>query len=141
MRPLALTLCFIIPLMALPSHAQEDQDPYSIATVKFEIRMRSGDVSVRHGFTQRQLARLGDGISVALIKILDEQQMLDLGTLGAVLPMIREAFSQPALITINANKQPQITLLLLDRIRQKVSDRRTLEQIGETITFVKEHTN
>ncbi len=139
MRPLLSILCFAIPLMALPSHAQEDQDPYSIAIVRFEIRMRSGEPSARHGFSQRQLGRLGDGIAVALIKILDEQQMLDPGTLGAILPMIREAFSQPELITIKANKQPQITLLLLEHIRQKVGDRRIYDQINETTTFVKEH--
>jgi hypothetical protein len=127
--------------MVLPSHAQEDQDPYAIATIRFELRMRSGDLRVRHGFTQTQIARLGDGISVALIKILDQQQMLDPRTLGAILPMIREAFSQPALIAINANKQPQVTLLLLDHIRGKVSDRGAFDKIDETVTFVKEHTN
>jgi hypothetical protein len=141
MRTLISMLCFAIPLLALPSHGQEEQDPYSIATVRFEIRMRSGEGGVRHSFSQRQLVRLGDGISIALTKILDEQQMLDPETLGAILPMIREAFSQPELIVIKANRQPQITLLLLDHIRQKASEARVRDQIDGTIAFVKKHSD
>lgn len=141
MRLLVLMLFLALPLMSLPTQAQDEQDPYSLAIVRFEIRMRSGESSARHGFSQRQIVRFGDGISIALVKILDARQMLDPGTLDAILPMIREAFSRPDLISIEANKQPQVTLLLLNQIRQQVSDRRIDDQIDETIAFVKKSAN
>jgi hypothetical protein len=55
------------------------------------------------------------------------------------LPMIREAFSQPALIAVEANRKPQVTLLLLDHIRQKLNDEKISADVEETASFVRDH--
>jgi hypothetical protein len=127
-------------LFVLLSSAQEERDPYSMSLVRFELQMRSGGTTAIHSFSQKQLVRLGDAVSVALIKILDDHEMLDTKNLRVVLPMIRDAFSQPASITIDANRKAQVTLLLLDHIRQGVNDSQTLADVEGTATFVREHT-
>lgn len=140
MRMFPITVLAALPLMAVTSGAQDNGDPYSIAAVRFELQMRVGELRMRHSFSQKQLARLGDGVSVALIKILDQQEILDPKTLPVVMAMIREAFSNPSLISIEENKKPQITLMLLDQLRSKLRDQQMNAEIDETVSFVKGHT-
>jgi hypothetical protein len=131
----------MLPLMSLTgSQDQERDDPYSLSIVRFELKMRSGQSRITHSFSQKHLARLGDGVSVALIKILDEQEMINPTTVSAFLPMIRDAFSQPALISPEVNRKPQVTLMLLSYIRERIKDLNLGAEVESTANFVREHT-
>jgi hypothetical protein len=133
-------LLLSVPLLTLLGSAQDEQDPYAITIVKFELQMRSGQSKMVHGFSQKQIFRLGDSVSIALLKILDDEQMLDPRNIAASMTMIRDAFSRPDLISIEVNKKPQVTLLLLNHIRGMISDPQMSTDLDQTVKFVKEHT-
>jgi hypothetical protein len=141
MRFCITMMLLALPFIALPGFAQGEPDPNSIAIVRFELQMRLGESSVRHSFSQKQLRRLGDGVCIALVRILSEQTMLEPKPLRAFLPMIREAFSEPTLISIEANRKPRVTLMMLDHIERSVSDPQLHAEIDLTVRFVREHTN
>src|ERR1700757_3411858 len=64
-------MVLLIPLcgLTLSGGSQEDGGPYSIEVVKIELQMRARGIS--HGWSQRNLATLGDRVSIALVKILN----------------------------------------------------------------------
>ena len=118
----------------------ESSDPYSIRLVSFELSMRSGGRKFRHSFTQKGLHRLGDGVSVALLKIFDKEQLTDDKTARSILPIIRDSFSHPQMISVEVDKSPKVTLFLLDYLRGIASDSQAKDEIQRTIDFVKEQT-
>jgi hypothetical protein len=89
MRLLGLLSCLLVIPMMLLNGQSEGPDPYSIGVVKFELQMRSGKRKVIHGFSQKNLSRLGDGVSVAILKILDEHTLTDPETVRGFLPYPR----------------------------------------------------
>jgi hypothetical protein len=115
-------------------------DPYSIGLVKFELQMRSGGRKVIHGFSQKGLGRLGDSVSEAILKILDDQAVTSPETVRDFLPIIRDSFAEPRLISIEADRTPRVTLFLLDYLKQRVNDAQTQQDIQETVEFVKAKT-
>ena len=118
----------------------DKSDVYSLRTVEFELRMRSGGMNVIHGFTQKRLARLGDAVGIALLKILSIQQMQNSQTVKDLLPIVRDAFDHPELISVDSDKNPKVTVFLLDYLIHNVSDTQTRQDIEETIAFVKQKT-
>jgi len=115
-------------------------DPYSVEVVRKALTLRSGGRIIIQSWNQKHLGRMGDGVSVALLKIFDERELTDPGTIRDFLPIIRDAFNQPRFISVESDKKPSITLLLLDYLRQKVVDTQTQLGIEQTIEFVKEKT-
>lgn len=138
MRLLILLCASALGLTASFGKQSDEGDPYSLNTVQFELRMRSGGKRVTHSWTQKQLARIGDGVSIALIKILDERDLDNPQIVSDFLPIIRDSFAQPQLISEEVNKKPKVTLVLLRYLRQNVSNAQTQKDIEETIRFVTE---
>jgi hypothetical protein len=89
--------------------------------------------------TQKQLHRLGDGVSIALIKILGEADLVDPKNIKSFLPMIQDAFAYPDLIARDMDKKPTVTMVLLKYLGQTVTDTETQKEIQETMAFVKRH--
>jgi len=79
-------------------------------------------------------------VSIALLKILDEQDLTNPSIVEALLPLIRESFSYPSIISIDVNKKPSVTLFLLAYLQRNVTDSRTRQDIQQTIDFVKQKT-
>ncbi len=53
------------------------------------------------------------------------------------LPIIRDSFGRPELISAEVDKKPKVTLLLLDYLRLKMtSDSQTQLDIDQTIEFL-----
>jgi hypothetical protein len=132
--------CALLGLVGASLGQSGDSDPYSINVVKFELQMRSGGGKVIHGFSQKSLSRLGDGVSVAIMKILDQHALTNPETVRDFLPIVKDCFSQPQLISIAADKTPRVTLFLLDYVRQNVTDPQVQQEIQQTEEFVKAKT-
>ena len=88
----------------------------------------------------KHLQRLGDGISIALLKIMEEQNFTDPKTVEASLSLIRLSFSYPQIISLEADKKPKVTLFLLKHLDQNVFDSQTKRDIQETIQYVERQT-
>src|SRR5215831_9079329 len=135
--PLFLMLCLFPTSVGSQSR---ETDPYSVQFVESSLRTASANPGVSVSFIQQRLQRLGDGVSIALLKILSEQDLRNPKTVDAFLPLIRQSFSHPDIISPPINKKPQVTLFLLKYLQRSISDAKTLQEIKETIRFVDEET-
>jgi len=125
-------LCAICTCLA----AQSQGDPYEIQLVQGALSARSGAEKIVRSVTQKHLSRLGDRASIALLKILDETELTDPQTIRAFLPLIEVAFAEPRFISLEVDKKPSITLLLLNHLREAVGDENTQRAIQQTIDIV-----
>ena len=114
--------------------AQEKKDDYSIPVVKNLLQQPEGFST---GFSDKQLDRLGDRISIALIKIFSEQELKDPQRIRKVLPLIRQAFNAPNVISVAEDKSPKVTMLLLRFWLSEVADTSLKNDISQLITALK----
>jgi hypothetical protein len=135
----AFSVLVVTLMVSLDANA-EGTDRYSISLVKHALLMRADGQRVVQSWSVKNISRLGDGVSIALLKILDERELLNPTTIAQFLPIIRDSFSQPGLIAFAVDKQPNVTLFLLDFLKQKTTDSQALAEIVKTVEFVKEKT-
>jgi hypothetical protein len=93
-----------------------------------------------HSWTEKELSRLGDGVSMALVNILSASDMKNKERVRDFLPLIRDAFANPQFISVEAHKKPTATLRLLDSLRQALDDPQVRQDIEKTAEFVKNRT-
>ena len=67
--------------------------------------------------------------------------MTDPGVVRDFLPIIENAFAQPELIEIEANRKPAITMFLLKHVNHDIADEAIKRQIQETIAFIRSKTS
>jgi hypothetical protein len=134
----ALIWSVFIALMFVASGGDDtsEGDPYSTRVVQFELKMRADRVKFINAATQKQLHRLGDGVSIALIKILGEKDLVDPKKVKSFLPMIQEAFAYPDLIIKEMDKKPTVTIVLLKYLVQNVTDSDAQKEIQETMALI-----
>jgi hypothetical protein len=117
--------------------AQVRDDPYSIHLVQSLLQY---PVQQGTGFSEKQVNRLGDRVSIALIKILSEQEMRNPQKIREILPLIRTAFLAPQIITAPEDKKPAVTLLLLSYLESTVQDGILKKEIVDLTDFIKDKT-
>jgi len=135
------TLSCVVLLCAAPLGGQiEGADPYSIRLVQNNMQIAEAGLAGTLASVNKHLQRLGDGISIALLKIMEEQNFTDPKTVEASLSLIRLSFSYPQIISLEADKKPKVTLFLLKHLDQNVFDSQTKRDIQETIQYVERQT-
>jgi len=118
----------------MESLAKPSED-YDVPVVTRALREQQQGVSF--SFTEKNVNRLGDRVSIALLKILEDRDLQDPRTLRAALRLVRQSFMYPNLISIVQDKKPKVTLFLLDYLNTKTADPSLKEEISALITFVK----
>ena len=114
----------------------DDSDPYALDVVRQALAMRTGPTVVIQSWNQKHLSRLGDGVAIALIKLLDESQIRDPVLVQRILPIIGDAFAEPQFISLRENRKPSATLFLLGCLRRTLDDaqaRAAVEQMASNI--------
>ena len=91
-------------------------------------------------FNDEAVRGSGDALSVAILKIVDKQELLNPVFIRAYLRLARTAFSQPQFIACAPDKHPDVTLFLLDYLREKVHDKDLRRQIESTKQYVLDQT-
>ena len=134
MKSWAAYLALISVLIARPVAQVEKSDPYSTQMVSVALANQSKGLMVAK--SQTHLARLGDGVGIALLKVLSDHQLSDGETVHTFLPIVRGAFDQPQLIVNDADRTPSVTFFLLRHIRQEIHDSQIQSEIDETMRFV-----
>jgi hypothetical protein len=138
-RILAMT-CVSLLMVTLVSGQSEAPDPYFMSLVGAELKMNSDGQRVISSWSQKRLATLGDRVSVSILKILQPAELRDPQTVQTCLFIIEEAFTQPNSISLEADKDPRVTLFLLQYFREAISDPDAREKIQNTVHFVKSKT-
>lgn len=117
--------------------AQVREDSYSIQLVKNLLQYPA---QLGAGFSEKQVNRLGDKVSIALLKILDEQALSNPQQIRKFLPLIHTAFLAPQIITIAEDKKPAVTLFLLRYLEANAQDGNLKNEIAQLMGFIKEKT-
>jgi hypothetical protein len=79
---------------------------------------------------------LGDGLSVGVLKTVSPQDLTKPEFVKAYLEVIRIVFSEPQWIVCAEDKSPEVSLFLLDYLREKVSDEELQRAIDSTKQYV-----
>jgi hypothetical protein len=124
---------------AIPN-SESPADPYSLRFVETELRVRSIERSLIHSWTQKRLVRMGDVIGVALLKLLSEEEIRNPRTIRDALPIMRNCFDHPELISIESDKKPKVTNLLLHHLLENIQDSDARREIQETLDFIAQKT-
>ena len=111
------------------------KDP-SVRTVEDLLQQLSGFSS---GFSEKQSDRLGDRVSISLLKIFNASELEDPENIRKFLPIVRSSFLYPNLIPTQYRK-PRVTLPLLARLARRVADVKLKSEILAVAGFVKEQT-
>jgi hypothetical protein len=82
------------------------------------------------------LKMLGDGVSIGVLKSVSSKDLTKPEFVKAYLQVIRIVFSEPQWTVCVEDKTPEITIFLLDYMREKVGDTALQRQIGSTREFV-----
>jgi len=100
----------------LSAQESTSQDYAAFAQVKQAIQamVRKGQYT---GFDEKQLNRAGDLAAVVILKTFSDTDLENPEILRSVLLVVRQAWVCPARCVSGGNRQPRITLLLLDRLR------------------------
>jgi hypothetical protein len=83
---------------------------------------------------------LGDGVSVGVLKTVSPKDLAKPEFVKAYLEVIGIVFSQPQWIVCAEDKTPEVTLFLLDYLREKISDEELQREIDSTKQYVLKQT-
>jgi len=88
----------------------------------------------------KTIPRLGDACSIAILKLVDRHDLADPKTAIVVLSMINNAFAHPDKISIHLDREPRVTMFLLDYLLETIKDSEVQSKIRWTIQYVKQQT-
>ncbi|HLZ51038.1 MAG TPA: hypothetical protein VKP61_09815 [Candidatus Acidoferrum sp.] len=120
---------------------EQAPDPYSMKFVENNLRIASASGGGEWASAGKDFQRLGDAVSIALLKVLSQQDLRNPDVVRRFLPIIRQSFSYPSIISIEADKNPKVTLFLLADLQQNISDPGLRHEIRQTISFIKQKTS
>ncbi|MFZ0819737.1 MAG: hypothetical protein WAM91_06685 [Candidatus Acidiferrales bacterium] len=136
---IALVSMLIGCVSPILGQSPREADPYLLHFVAATYAMRLQDPSFTDSSFERNIVSLGDGLAIAILKNLDDSELMKPRSAEAVLSLIQRSFSHPEAISIEVDRKPRITMLLLERL-QKLKDPAIRKQVGETIVFVQQRT-
>ncbi|HEY2168275.1 MAG TPA: hypothetical protein VGJ30_01515 [Candidatus Angelobacter sp.] len=134
-RALKILIVAIFAMPAVACAVQADNN-YSIEEVKALLSQPPGFSS---SFSEKQAGRLGDRVSIALMKIYQEDELIKPDNVKRYLPVIGDAFRNPSLISAE-DRTPRVTIVLLKFLMAQVHDRRLKDAIAQTERAIRDKT-
>lgn len=107
-----------------------------------ELAMHGGKVAYGGGvgyvtpLAWQNVQMLGDGTSVGVLKAVSPKDLTKPEFVNAYLQVIRIVFSEPKWAVCPEDKSPEVTLFLLNYLREKVSDEELQREIDSTKDYV-----
>jgi hypothetical protein len=138
MRTVALMWVSLFMILSTLPGRPEEPDPYWTDIIKFEFKMNENGQRVISSWSQRILVQLGDRAAVSILKILEPAEVKDPEKIKASLFIIRQAFAAPQSISLEVDKDPRVTLFLLEYWKQNINDPKTQDEVQETLRYVQE---
>ena len=137
MRILILICCLLLTVSfayAQNKTEEPDKDTYSVRFMRDAVK--NPDFALGVSFTEKRINRMGDGVSIALLKIYDIDELKNPKYIKAYLPLIEAAFVAPRIITIAEDKNPKVTMFLLKVLQRDVMDEGLKVKISDTIKYI-----
>jgi hypothetical protein len=111
-------------------------DKYYRDNVRSFLDLAMGGYSLSN--SDLAVQNMGDGASIAVLKIVGPSDLLKSDFVKAYMEMARTAFSKPELTVCAEDKSPEVTLFLLNYLREKVNDNDVQREIDSTKQYVLE---
>lgn len=108
-------------------------DPYAVGVVK---RVLSSPTGMASSFGEKEISRLGDRAAIAMVKIFSKEDLVKPSTMNKVLPIVRVAFERPKIVAYEKDRSPDFTLILLRYLLDSTADRKSKQDIENTIRYV-----
>lgn len=108
-KGLAMLMLLSIPVMSTVTQ----EESYSVSEVKELLKQPPGFSS---SFSEKQVSRLGDRLSIALMKIYSEAELKDPQNIKRYLPLMIDAFRFPRLIAAS-DREPRVTLVFFNTLK------------------------
>ncbi len=89
---------------------ERDADAYSIRLVKEAVK--NPGFALGLSFTEKEINRLGDRVSIALLKIYDVDGLRSPHNIKNYLRIVRAAFVAPRIVQIVEDRKPQVTMFV-----------------------------
>ena len=137
MRILAVFFFLLLACSVSIGAESQEGDYYCVREVQNALELTLSHPGSWSGFTRKQLERCGDAASIALLKIMDKDELAKVESVKGMLHIIRQAFEYPPVISREVDKKPNVTVFLLNHLHQDVSDAQVRSEIQQTIEFVK----
>jgi hypothetical protein len=132
------TLLFFSSAFAQDKVKEQDEDIYSVRLVKESVK--NPDLALGFSVTEKHISWLGDRVSIALLKIYDEDSLKDSQNVRNYLPIMRAAFIAPRIVRLAEDRKPKITMFLLKYLEREITDRNLKAQIADAIKYIGEQT-
>lgn len=132
----------ILLLMTSPARPQEELScgRECVKEVKTIIASTAYSKGYQSSWIDKANKRLGDKVAVAVVKIYKKRELYEAKNIRQYLPVIRNAFSLPAMVENEVDRRPTNTLKLLDRLKENVGDKELREEISKTADFIERTT-
>jgi hypothetical protein len=128
-------VCSLFASLLFFANQQPHADPYWLGSVRRAVTNNS--IGIDFGADDKQIPLLGDLCAVAILKTVDEPDLTEPKTVRGILLTIASSFSSPQNILIDEDKEPRVTLFLLNYLRRNVHSAELQQEIRRTIEFVK----
>ena len=134
-----LTICVLVFASGARAQSvlQDDPDgPYGIPAVQRALDDRFPPGYGFYGITEKHVNRLGDRASIALIKLVDDEDLKHSEKVMRVLQIIRHSFLYPKMITMEDDRKPKFTLVFLEHLDAVLQDPALKREVSEVRRFV-----
>ncbi len=118
---------------------ERDADAYSIRLVKEAVK--NPGFALGLSFTEKEINRLGDRVSIALLKIYDVDGLRSPHNIKNYLRIVRAAFVAPRIVQIVEDRKPQVTMFVLTYLEREVGDAQSKAEIVEAIKYIRGQTS
>jgi hypothetical protein len=118
----------------------DSDGPYGIPAVKRALEDQFPPPSAWYGVTEKHLNRLGDRSSIALIKLLDDEDLRNPKKVIRALQIIRHSFLYPKMITLEEDRKSKFTLIFLEHLETVLRDPSLKREVSEVRKFVRDQT-
>ena len=122
MRISVLLLLFLLPTtFGLGQEFNSNDDAYSTAFVKSAVQFMKTGGSTIEAKQYWNLMRLGDAVSIAVLKNYDRDELAQRPNASAYLTVVRNSFMDRSKVHDSSDREPKVTLFILGYLEEKYS--------------------
>ncbi len=137
-----VTICGIasVSIRAQESKRCDSSCINSVKSLISDSRLANGQSGYFSSWSEKAAHRLGDRVTVGIIKVFRKSALKKPQSIKIILPVIREAFSYPELIVREEDRTPGVSLTFLRNLEDNVQDDSLKKEISELIRFIQQKT-
>jgi hypothetical protein len=136
---IAATIIFILAGVALSCPADGTEACYDAKWARSVVEMPLG-MPGGIWYLDKNVYRSGDRMALGIVHAYTEEELVNPDRVARIISILRLSFSQPKYITRDEDKNPAVTLLLLEFLESQHEDASLEQSIKDTEDYVSKQT-